>query len=108
MENRIIKEMEEALIKHFLDTIVLTKLRDTNPLSGYDTIGFIHERFDVLVSSGTVYSLLYSLERKGLVKAEWTEGKRLYVLTEKGKATVDAILRSKEEILSFIRTILEG
>ena len=108
MENKVVKEMEREIINHFLNVIVLAELRHSTSLSGYDAIGFIHKRFDVLVSAGTVYSLLYSLERKGLVKGELTQGKRVYVLTEKGEDTIDTILRSKEEVLRFTRTILEG
>ena len=108
MENKVMKELLKALINNFLYVIVLAELRHSISLSGYDAIGFIHKRFDVLVSAGTVYSLLYSLERRGLVKGELNQGKRVYVLTEKGEDTIDTILRSKEEILRFTRTILEG
>jgi DNA-binding PadR family transcriptional regulator len=54
------------------------------PISGYDVISFIHNKFGFLASSGTVYSLLYSLERNGLVEGIWIERKRVYKLTEKG------------------------
>ena len=108
MENKVMKEMERALVKHFLDMIVLAKLRDSGRLSGYDAIEFIQGKFQVLVSAGTVYSLLYSLERKGLINGEWAQAKRVYILTEKGKDTINAILRSKEELLRFTRMLLEA
>jgi len=38
----------------------MTELRNGS-LSGYDVISYIHNKFNLLVSSGTVYSLLYSL-----------------------------------------------
>jgi hypothetical protein len=40
------------------------------PLSGYDVTSYIRNKFNLLVSSGTVYSLMYSLERsaRGLSK----------------------------------------
>lgn len=46
----------------------MAKLMDGNPLSGYDVIMFVHKKFGILLSSGTVYSVLYSMERNGLVR----------------------------------------
>jgi DNA-binding PadR family transcriptional regulator len=63
-EAKIIKKMHERVIKSFMDTIVMAELQN-GPISGYDVISFIHNKFGFLVSSGTVYSLLYSLERNG-------------------------------------------
>ena len=108
MENKVIKEMERALVKHFLDTVVLANLRDSGRLSGYDVIELVHKKFDILASSGTVYALLYSLERKGLITGEFADAKRVYILTDKGKENIAEISRSKEEILRFIGMLLEG
>lgn len=51
------------MIKNFSDIFILAELRN-GPLSGYDVIEYIHNKFRILVSSGTVYSILYSLERR--------------------------------------------
>ena len=106
MERKILKEMHRDIIKNFLDRIILAKLRNSSPLSGYDIMEFIHEKFGILVSPGTVYAVLYSMERKGLIKGELTEGKRVYVLTSQGTDTIRAILKLEEEIQGFMRTIL--
>jgi len=76
--------MYERIVKNFMDVLVMVELRD-NPLSGYDVISLIHKKFNLLVSSGTVYSLLYSLERDGLIEGKLNDRKRVYVLTEKGE-----------------------
>jgi len=59
-EARILKKMHERVIKNFMDTIIMAELQN-GPISGYDVISYIHNRFGFLASSGTVYSLLYSL-----------------------------------------------
>ena len=74
-EARIIKKMHERVIKSFMDTIIMAELQN-GPISGYDVISFIHNKFGFLASSGTVYSLLYSLERNGLVEGIWIEQKK--------------------------------
>jgi DNA-binding PadR family transcriptional regulator len=106
-EARIIKKMHERVIKSFMDTIIMAELQN-GPISGYDAISFIHNKFSFLASSGTVYSLLYSLERNGLVEGIWIERKRVYKLTEKGAKTIAAILGSHDKIKGFISTILKA
>mgnify|MGYP001767828780 CR=1 FL=1 len=104
-EARIIKKMHERVIKSFMDTIIMAELQ-SGAISGYDVITYIHTKFGFLVSSGTVYSLLYSLERNGLVEGAWIERKRVYKLTEKGVKTIEAILNSQDKIKSLMTTIL--
>ena len=106
-EARILKKMHEKVIKSFMDTIIMAELQNA-PISGYDVISFIHNKFGFLVSSGTVYSLLYALERNGLVEGVWIERKRVYKLTEKGAKTIETILNSQDKIKSFMTTILKA
>jgi DNA-binding PadR family transcriptional regulator len=90
-----------------MDTIIMAELQN-GPISGYDVISYIHTKFGFLVSSGTVYSLLYSLERNGLVEGVWIERKRVYKLTEKGEQTIETILNSQDKIKSFMTTVLKA
>src|SRR4030042_860380 len=106
-EARVIKKMHERIIKSFMDTIIMTELQN-GPISGYDVISFIHSKFGFLASSGTVYSLLYSLERNELIEGIWIERKRVYKLTEKGAKTIGTILNSHDKIKGFMSTILKA
>ncbi|MEM2118473.1 MAG: PadR family transcriptional regulator [Candidatus Bathyarchaeia archaeon] len=106
LEGKILKKMHERIIKNFMDIIILAELRN-GPLSGYDVISFIHNRFHLLVSSGTVYSLLYSLERNGLIEGTWNERKRVYKLTDKGRKTIDTVLNANDKIKNFITNLLK-
>jgi len=106
MEGRILKKMHERIIKNFMDIIIMAELRN-GALSGYDVISYIHNKFNLLVSSGTVYSLLYSLERNGLVEGVWDERKRIYRLTEKGEKTIETTLNANEKIKGFMSGLLK-
>jgi DNA-binding PadR family transcriptional regulator len=108
LDPKELKEFHRSIVKSFLDTVVLARLRNCGRLNGYELIEYVHQKFGVLISSGTLYSLLYALERKGLIKGEWVSGKRLYVLTDKGCDSITAILESKEEIQRFMRKVLEN
>jgi len=106
LEREILNEMHERMAKSFLDAIVLAKLRDRdNPMSGYDVVTFIHKKFHMLFSSGTVYSLLYSMERDGLIRGMWNQRRRVYTLTDKGEKKIKAILEAKEKILGLMANL---
>jgi len=106
LEAAVLKKMYRRLIKSFLDMLVLAELRN-GPMSGYDVIAFIHRKFRLLVSSGTVYSLLYSLERDGLIEGSWNQRKRVYMLTDQGEETIQTILDSNEKIKGFLMNLLK-
>lgn len=103
LESEILSKMNRRVVKHFLDVLVLLEL-GTRSLSGYDVISFLHKRFDVLVSSGTVYSCLYYLERR-INQGEWVQRKRVYTVTDKGKKTANTLLRMKDKILGLVLNI---
>jgi DNA-binding PadR family transcriptional regulator len=105
-EAQIIRKMNERIIKNFLDVIVLSELR-TGTFSGYDIISLIHHKYHLLISSGTIYSLLYSLERNGLVEGFWEERKRIYQLTKKGAHTVETLRTANPELKAFASSFLK-
>jgi len=102
----VLKKMHRRIIKNFLDVLVLAELRN-GPLSGYDVIAFIHNKFRLLVSSGTVYSLLYSLERDGLIAGSWSQRKRVYKLTDKGEEMIKAIMNANDRIQYLMTSLLK-
>lgn len=102
MEAEILNEFHERFVRSFIDILILAELKKRNPMSGYDVITFIHKKFHLLMSSGTVYNILYSLERRELIKSIQTSRKRVYKLTDKGAETINIILKGKEEIKSLM------
>jgi DNA-binding PadR family transcriptional regulator len=105
-KRKMLKEIQRNMVKNFLDTVVMVRLKSCSPLSGYDVMDYVQQKYGVLISSGTVYSLLYSMERKGLLKGEFSSGKRLYSLTDEGMKSVQSILDSSDEIERFVGTLL--
>lgn len=80
----------EHFVKRHLETIVYSMLLE-RPMCGYDIIKTIYQRYYTSLSQGTVYSLLYSLEAKGLLSVAKSESQRskLYVLTDQGRSIAD-------------------
>lgn len=107
MESELLNQMHRRIVKSFLDMVILTELRK-HSMSGHDVIAFVHNKFHMLMSSGTVYSYLYFLERNGFIKGEWAQRKRVYTLTEEGKETLRAFLNSKDKILGLVLNLFIG
>lgn len=105
MPRKRLERLRKRIIKDFMDIIVLTKLKNS-PMSGYDVISYINKRFGILMSSGTVYSLMYSMERDGLIKGIWNQRKRVYTLTEKGEQNIEVITKANGKIQNFLRNVL--
>jgi DNA-binding PadR family transcriptional regulator len=107
LENKILREMHKRIVKSLLDVIVLVELRERAVLlGGYDVLKLLYQEFGVMISSGTVYAVLYSLERDGLIEGKATKSKRTYVLTEKGENKIKAISEVKANILDLLTRIL--
>jgi DNA-binding PadR family transcriptional regulator len=101
----MVKNLRERIVKTFLDVFILSQLTKT-PKGGYRLIALIHNKFDILVSSGTVYTKLYSLERDGFIDGEYDERKRVYTLTKKGLESLESIRKANGEINHLLRNVL--
>lgn len=100
---------KENIVKSHLEVIVLSMLVEM-PISGYDLIKEILARYNVFLSQGTVYSLLYCLKDEGIIRAEFTRGDmrtKRYSITQEGKQIVekriDEFIDAGESILNSIK-----
>jgi len=105
LPTKIAEKLHRRVIKSFMDILILAELKNGS-MSGYDIIDVIHKKFGILMSSGTIYSLLYSMERDGLIKGIWNQRKRVYTLAEKGEQNTKVIEKANEEIQIFLRNML--
>jgi len=99
----------EKSIKSNLEIIVLSMLMEC-PMCGYDLIKDIFEKYNVFLSQGTVYPLLYSLKNDGLLQAQFARGNtrtKIYSITEYGedivKGKINDFIQVEEYILDIIR-----
>lgn len=77
----------ERFVRSFLDWVILSILR-RKPSYGYEMITVIDEEFRVYISPGSLYPILYNMERSGLVRGQWDNpdrrSKKIYELTADG------------------------
>jgi DNA-binding PadR family transcriptional regulator len=72
--------------------LYLLKLLDEAPRHGYDLIRLLEDRFmgTYAPSGGTIYPRLARLETEGLITHSVEDGKKIYRLTERGRAELQA------------------
>jgi len=101
----ISQQTTEALVKNNLETLTLYLLHK-KPMCGFDLIKTILHQFHCFLSQGTVYPLLYSLERKGILKVENSVKAKIYSLSEHGekirRSKVDEFKKAQRHMLSLI------
>jgi DNA-binding PadR family transcriptional regulator len=102
LATEIVKKMRKQAIKSVMDILMLYEIKNS-PISGYDAMVFINNKFDVFISSGTIYAHLYALERNELVKGVTSEGKRVYELTEKGEKTLKNLTKTNLDLLNSLK-----
>lgn len=102
-------DIKENIIKSHLEIIVLSMLAEMS-LSGYDLIKEIFARYNVFLSQGTVYSLLYCLKDEGIIRAEFAKGDmrtKRYSATQEGEQIIekriDEFIKAEEYILNSIK-----
>ena len=101
-------------IKGFARTLVLQLLAE-RPMYGYELAAELQRRSDgtFALAQGTLYPLLYSLERKGLIHVtrEETEPgqgrlRRYYALTKPGREELKVNLLTWRDIARGMRMVL--
>ena len=85
--------------------LYLLKLLDESPRHGYEIIQQLRERFAGLYSpsAGTVYPRLARLETEGLIRHESDGGRKVYQITDAGRAELVARAGELEELETEIR-----
>ncbi|MHB1912431.1 MAG: PadR family transcriptional regulator, partial [Acidimicrobiales bacterium] len=80
--------------------LFILMLLDESPRHGYDLIRLIEDRFLGMYtpSAGTVYPRLQSLEDEGLIEHDELDGKKVYRLTDAGRAELESRRSELEEL----------
>jgi len=107
LQSEILDKMHGRIVQNFLDLAILLELRKRS-LSGHDVIDFANKKFHLLLNSGTVSSHLSTLEKDGLIKAENSQGKAVYTLTESGVETITELSKIKDKILGLFLNLFVG
>jgi CheY-like chemotaxis protein/DNA-binding PadR family transcriptional regulator len=93
----------EEVVKKSLEPVVLSLL--SHPVSGYDLVREIHNRYRVLIPQARIYTLLYELEEAGYLEVKASGKSKLYSPTDTGRRHI----RQKLSEYRFVfQHILDG
>ncbi len=87
------KDIETRVVKCFLDILILIEMKKQSNLSGYDLTAFVNSKFGGILSPGTVYATIYTMERKGIIKGESDGRKTVYQLTPQGELLITGMMK---------------
>ena len=74
-------------------------------MNGYDMTTCFIKKFGAAISTSTVYSTLYAMERNGLITGRYNRRSRVYELTEKGKKALEDSRNNLRWIQVFIKKL---
>jgi DNA-binding PadR family transcriptional regulator len=90
----------DDVVKKLLEPVVLSLL--DKPISGYDIVHEIHNRYNVLIPQARVYTLLYELLENGHLEIRVSGKSKLYCPTEKGKKHISQRLNDFKQVFWHI------
>jgi DNA-binding PadR family transcriptional regulator len=90
----------DDVVKKSLEPVVLSLL--DKPISGYDIVHEIHNRYKVLIPQARVYALLYDLLENGYLEIRISGKSKLYCPTEKGKKHISRKLNDYQRVFRHI------
>ena len=107
-------KFESQLLKGVAPVVVL-EILSRGPMYGYELSQAIAQRSNDILSlgKGTLYPLLYNLEAKKLVSAEWQDAttgrrRRYYAITSKGKTELAKQKQQLKELTTGLELVFGG
>jgi hypothetical protein len=94
------QDIVDSVVKHSLEQLILMNLQQ--PVSGFDILKAISDRFHVEIPLARVYSYLYDLENKRLVTTMTRGRAKIYVPTEEGRMYIKTRLHDLQAAHEFI------
>ena len=86
---KVILKVRKRVLTACLDVAIMAQLSERRVLSATNIISIFKKRYNIQLSAGTVYPVLYALERDGNIQRLPNRRKKLYVLTSRGKETIE-------------------
>lgn len=90
----------DDVVKKLLEPVVLSLL--DKPISGYDIVHEIHNRYRVFIPQARVYTILHNLLDNGYLEIKVSGKSKLYCPTEKGKKHIDQKLEDFKQVFQHI------
>jgi DNA-binding PadR family transcriptional regulator len=98
--------LRRQLLRRFIDVLIVAALKERE-MTGYDIMLLLNSKHDLMISSGTIYSTLYSMEREGFVKG-YSDGKRrVFQLTKQGMQRGELLKVTGRKVMVLLEGLQE-
>ncbi|MGO8806801.1 MAG: PadR family transcriptional regulator [Candidatus Bathyarchaeia archaeon] len=105
-ESELSGKSVEKIVKDNLENVILAILQK-DMMCGTEIIGTIHLKFNVLLSPGTIYPLLHSLEQKGLLAFKKSGKEIVYGPVEDAKPRIRNLVHEHIQAHSVLNHYLK-
>jgi DNA-binding PadR family transcriptional regulator len=95
-----VDDLKKRVVRNFMDILILQEIKK-GMMSGYDVMAYLQKKFGVSLSSGTVYGILYAMERQNLIEGFQIENKRVYRINENRETA--KLIKAYEPVQTFLR-----
>jgi DNA-binding PadR family transcriptional regulator len=96
----------KKMVKDNLETILLALLH-RKTMCGTEIIGTIHLKFHVLLSPGTIYPLLHSLDERGLITAKSYGKEKAYASVDSAKTKIEQLVDAQIQARKLLTHYLQ-
>lgn len=90
----------EDVVKKLLEPVILSTLE--KPISGFDIVHEIHNRYRVLIPQARIYTFLYELQKNGYLEMKVSGKSKLYTPTAAGRKYIRQRLDEYRRVFKHI------
>ncbi len=102
-----IEDVQYTVIRSCMPYLILAILKKENTSTPYQIMQKIQEKLNIIMSSGTIYGALYSMERKGYIEKDVATA--TFKITVKGNALLSQFTskfkKTAEDIENFLKNL---
>jgi DNA-binding PadR family transcriptional regulator len=99
---------QKRILKACLDRIILIEIAERNAINASHITTFVKRKFNIFLSSGTLYPVLYKLERTQKIRQLPKMKKKTFVLTKEGAKELEQFQRELGKIEDFFSIIFKA
>jgi DNA-binding PadR family transcriptional regulator len=90
----------DNVVRKSLEPVVLSLL--DKPVSGYDIVHEIHNRYNVFIPQARIYTILHDLEENGYLEIRTSGKSKLYCTTENGRKHISQTLDDFRQVFQYL------
>jgi DNA-binding PadR family transcriptional regulator len=101
-----LSEMKRRILNACLDKAIMAEMAQRSAFGAKEIIDFFEKKFNIRISPGTIYPILYKLEKTGYIRKLPNRIKKFYELTDSGKKSLENLQDNMVEVYGFLADLV--